>query len=443
MQNDKSLSLFKCPSCGAPLEPETGTPTMKCPYCGASIVIPETLRTPEPSSGHASLSDVTELAKQGKLDEAARIYSKITGLSHEYALISVKSMAGIRDEEPASSGPEIIRGPQVGTNYQTPPSVQVPSQPRVKVRGGSCISIVIRLVVLISILSAALPSLIKALPFKLPTDLPGFSEENPIIPVPFAKEVISFSPSSSKDPRAIGVDGDGNILVFNYNSSDIQIFDPEGNETSLMAITESNGRKLNNSSMAVSRDGTIYVPGFQSILVFNENAERLREIRNEEELFIIYSVTVGSDDKVYVRSNTGIIRLNENGEVDLKISEETIEEVSGESPGFGAIGADAQGNIYFSGSINTDVLKFSPNGEFISSFGGDFNSVRQIAFDGYGRIYVVDFFDVKVYDSNYGYINQIDGSFWGVDFDSQNYMYGVTTQTDNIVKYEIQKPGSE
>jgi predicted RNA-binding Zn-ribbon protein involved in translation (DUF1610 family) len=435
MASDHSISVLKCPSCGAPIEPEKGASTMKCPYCAASIIIPESLRT----SSHATLSDATRLAREGKLDEAAKIYSKITGLSYENAMFSVKSMAGIRDEELASDPYRSLSQ----TNYQTPPLSQpVYTQPTVRVRGGSCLSGIIRLIVLLSILGTAVPVILGALQFKLPFDLPFLSGENPIIPEPFAKEVMSFSPSSLKDPRAIGLDGTGNILVFNYNSSDIQMFNPEGDEIFLMKITESDGDELNNSNMGVSQNGTIYVPGFQGILAFNESGERLREIRDDEHLFIIYSVMVGADDKLYARSDSGIVRFNENGEIDLFISDETLEEISGEYPSTGAMGVDAQGNIYFSGTFNKDVLKFSPTGEFISSFGGDFTSVRHLAFDSYGRIYIVDFSDVKVYDANYNYVDTIDGSFWGVDFDKQNYMYALTTQGDNVLKFEVRAPNA-
>jgi len=432
MTGNSSLEVFKCPTCGAPLEPEKGANSMKCPYCGASIIIPESLRTSE----YKSLSDVTTLAKEGKLEEAAKIYSKITGLKHEYAMESVKSMAGIRDNQPPAS----YKTPQAVPTYQPPATPQPVYRPAAPIKRRSCLSSAIRFIVLISILAASIPALFGEFKFQLPFDLPFFSGENPIIPQPFAKKVMSFSPSSHKDPRAIQVDGNGNILVFNYNSSDIQIFDPEGNEISLMKITESNGNRLNNDSMGVSKNGTIYIPGFNGILTFNENGERLQEITKTKDLFIIYTVTVGADDKLYARSSSGIARFDKNGEIDLFITDETLEEISGEYPATGAMGVDAQGNIYFSGTINKDVLKFSPNGEFISKFGGDFTSVREIAFDSYGRIYIVDFADVKVYNPDYHYIDRINGAFWGVDFDAQDYMYAVTTNSDDVLKFEIRKP---
>ena len=432
----QSLKAFKCPSCGAPLDLKSDASTMKCPYCNGTVMVPESLRASKP----ASLSDVTRLAKDGKLDEAARIYSKITGLSHENAMFSVKSMAGIRDNDPVEKGsyPQ-----QVSPSYQAPQQPQPVYQPTVRAGGGSCISTAIRIVVFISILGSAIPALLGALQFKLPVDLPFLTGENSILPVPFAKEVLSVSSGVLKDPRAIGVDGNGNVLTLNYNDSKVQIFDSQGNNISEFTATESDGTDLNPDNMVVGSDGTIYIPGFNGILVYNQSGELLRELINKEDLFIIHSISIGPDNVIYAISNEGIIRLNADGSTDLKITQETIQEVSGQSPGLGAMGVDAQGNIYFSGSINKDVLKFSPSGEFIDSFSGDFDSLRQITFDNYGRIYVVDFFDVKVYDASYKFIDQIDGSFWGVDFDSQNFMYALTSQSDNIVKYELKNPETQ
>ena len=453
MSDSTSLKVLKCPSCGAPLEPEKGgAPTMRCPYCGAAVYIPELMRSSPNSNesgrtgGYTSLSDVTTLAKQGRLDEAAKIYSKITGLSYENAMFSVKSMAGIRDEAPTQGpsfpSPPSSSQPGAGETFNPPPYAQpAPSRPMVRARSGGCLSGLTRFAIVILILLSAFPTLLKNLNFQLPFELPFVSGES-IIPPPFAKEVMSFKPSAFKDPRAIGLDGKGNILVFNYNSSEVQVFDPEGNKTMEFKVTENNGRELNQDNMVVSRDGTIFIPGFTSILVFNENAERVREIDNKD-MFITHSISIGPDDTLYAIVSDGVVRLNNNGSADLMITNAIIEEVSGESPGIGAMGVDSQGNIYFIGDFVKDILKFSPDGQFIDKFGGDFDSVRQIAFDGYGRIYVVDFFDVKVYDTDYRYINRIEGSFWGIDFDSQDYMYAVTTNSDKVIKYEIQKPGNQ
>lgn len=452
MQNDKSLSLFKCPSYGAPLEPEKSVSSMKCPYCGATIVIPESLRVPAASRNYTSLSDVTTLAKQGKLDEAARVYSKITGLSHDYAMMSVKSMAGIREEALASNSYGNINPPKASPTYQVPPTPQpVYSQPRVRVRSGSCLTNVIRLVIFISVLAAALPALGSAFQFKLPFDLPSilpfFSGENPIIPAPFAKEVMSFSPGSFQDPRAIGVDGSGNIVVCDFNGGEIKIFDPTGNLISEFTASE-NTNNVYITSIAVSQAGEIYIPNGR-ILKFNEDGESLAEI-GEEDAYYNY-VALGPNDTLYAMSDDAIVRFDGNSAVDLSIPSETLENLTGSPTGFGSIAVDQQGNIYFWGDFEPIILKFSPSGEYLSQFGGQddnagnltpgkFVSPHQILFDGYGRMYVVDFFNIQVLDSNGVYINQIDKGYYGAAFDSQNDLYATNTLSHDVVKFEIQKP---
>ena len=111
MLQNPSVRAFKCPSCGAPLEPEVGTLTMKCPYCGGTVIIPESLRTPAKGSGPTmgevfdwglrgldmnkivgnamQLPQAISLAQQGQIDEAASIYSQITGLEHADAVEAV------------------------------------------------------------------------------------------------------------------------------------------------------------------------------------------------------------------------------------------------------------------------------------------------------------------------------------------------------------------
>lgn len=459
MENSTTAKVFNCPTCGASLEPVIGMVTMKCAYCANTIVIPEEMRTirgysPSANSSQspASISDAIALAKQGKVEEAAQIYSRLTGVNIKDAAASVKSLAGIRDEthppavnaSPYKSPPPTYQAAPPIQPVYTPAAESVQEERREKRRGrgGGCIGGVIRFIIIISIFSSALPALWRAVRDQLPRELPFFDGES-ILPTPFAQEVESFRPSAFKDPRAIGVDGNGNVLVFNYNSSDVQVFNPAGEEILQLAITDSSGASLFNDAMGVSQDGTIYIPGGDGIMVFTQEGERLPEIVDNNNLFIINDLIIGNDDKIYARSNAGIVRLNENGQVDLLITEEALTEAGRESPGFGAMGVDAQGNIYFSGSFNKDILKFSPTGEFIDSFSWEFNSVQEIDFDNYGRIYVVDFFDVKVFDANYTYIDKIDEAFWGIDFDAQNYLYGITNQGDRIKKYEIKEPQTQ
>src|SRR5258708_25854857 len=111
MAKDSSIRAFKCPTCGAPLQPEAGTLTMKCSYCGGTVIIPESLRTPPPSAG-PTLNDAVQfglsgvdlnqivgnamhlpqaisLTQQGRVDRAANLYIEITCMDHTETLARI------------------------------------------------------------------------------------------------------------------------------------------------------------------------------------------------------------------------------------------------------------------------------------------------------------------------------------------------------------------
>ncbi len=149
MAKDASMRAFKCPTCGAPLEPETGTLTMKCPYCGGTVIIPESLRTSPPSSGPSigevfqfglngvdlnqimgnamHLPQAISLAQQGKIDEAADMYSQITGMAHPDAVKAMQEMAAGRAVSLTPGRPG-VSWQQMETTYNQPqPSIEINS----------------------------------------------------------------------------------------------------------------------------------------------------------------------------------------------------------------------------------------------------------------------------------------------------------------------------
>ncbi|MBV6394301.1 MAG: hypothetical protein KPEEDBHJ_03555 [Anaerolineales bacterium] len=478
MTDSQSISVFKCPTCGAPLDPTPGMAAMKCPYCNSSVVIPETLRgigsfqSSASSDAPASLSDVTRLAKEGKLEEAAKIYSKITGLNSEYAMMSVKSMAGIRDDEPMRAAPAapakappayspgsvIFNPPQTasspGEPLVVPSAVPAPSPRR---RNRSCLGGIINIVVLIAILISAFPSIIKSLPFELPSEFPvGVPFLTPgaaTLPDSFAVETVSFTVSGLGDPRAIGVDGNGNIVVCDFEGGDIQVYDQMGNLISSFT-PESNRDDLYITNIAVSRAGVIYIPA-DTILTYDINGDKLGEIGGTDDpVFFGYQyVALGVDDTLYAATDDAILRFDGNGQVDLQIPVEAVEERSDLPLGHAKIALDAQGNIYIWGSFDASILKFSPTGEFLSKFGGEntesgfvpgkFVNPHQIAFDAYGRMYVVDFFNIQVFDADGNYIDKIEPGYYGAAFDAQNNLYATAATDDKVVKFEVQSPGGE
>jgi len=467
-----SIRAFKCPSCGAPIEPEVGTLTMKCPYCGGTVIIPESLRTPPPSAGPTlndafqfglngidlnqivgnamQLPEALSLAKQGRVDEAAQIYSRITGMEHEDAVKAVQAMAG---------GHAVALTPgRPGTNWQTM-KVDYSSQPVLQTstpstfsgetytpsatkRSGASCALIVAILACISILAGAI--------LFVPSVFGAFSFFSPLSSIGFANKTLSFGGEGIgqglfEDARSIGVDGDGNIVVAEYSNGRLQIFDPNGKFVSMFSL----GPKTYVQATAVSHNGTIYIVTGGKILIYNESGQQTGEISDDNHDY--NDVTLGADGTLYALSdNETIVRFKRDNSIDLEI-QNSISDITGDSDIDTHLAVDGLGNMYILGNFTYAVFKYSPQGKFINQFGSEvkgsdsdpakFQGPITIGVDGYGRIYVDDIFEIKVFDSTGKYISSIgdnDGAVFGMAFDSQNNLY--TVSKNKVAKFSVKKP---
>lgn len=474
MAKDASMRAFKCPTCGAPLEPEAGTLTMKCPYCGGTVIIPESLRTRPPSSGPSigeafqfglngldlnqimgnamHLPQAISLAQQGRIDEAADMYSQITGMTHPDAVKAMQEMAAGRAVSLTPGRPGVSWG-QIETTYnQTQPGVEVSTSTAsigtpvkgTKSSGRGCglfVAIMIAGILLIIGLGVA-----------------GFflfsngSSSAAFIPFGFSRQILTFGSEGIgagllEDPRSLGVDANGHITVADYQDGRIQTFDPAGKFISTFSINP-DGKKVYLVGMAVSRDGNAYLAHNGKISIYDPNGTLINDIGDDQHYYT--DVALGADGTTYAVSNgETIVRFKSDRTIDLEIPD-TFTNATGDSESGAHLAVDGLGNMYLVGSFNYAVLKFSPQGKFINRFGsegdgaGKFTDPLSIAVDGYGRVYVGDFYGVLVFDSNGAYLNTIDtndGVAYGITFDGQNNLYIVTSQ-NKIQKFQIQKPPS-
>ncbi len=475
MSTNPSVRAFKCPECGAPLEPEAGTLTMKCSYCGATVIIPESLRTPAKSSGPTmgqifdfglqgldmnkivgnamQLPQAIALAKEGRVDEAAAIYSQITGMEHADAVAAIEAMA-------AGHAVSLTPG-QAGVTWGQPRPGFASSGSGASVssaafesgtsqsKGGGCgvltgiIAVVA--VVIVGLVAGAL-YLYK-----------GSSLTGSLVPVGFAKQSLSFGGEGIgagmfQDPRSIGVDANGNISVADFEDGRVQTFDSAGKFQSAFTLSV-DGSKVYVTSMTVGRDGRIYVARNLKIFVYDAAGNELDQFGDSDHHY--QSVTMGGDGKLYAISGSElIVRLAPDGTVDLEIPD-TFAKVTGDIDIDSHVAADGLGNMYIVGGFHYLVLKYNPQGTYVDQFGGEakgsagsepgkFTSPRAIAVDGYGRIYVSDFLDVQVFDSDGTYLNRIPlekGVAFGLAVDDQNRLYAVTNQ-GQVTRFDLPAPSA-
>jgi sugar lactone lactonase YvrE len=205
--------------------------------------------------------------------------------------------------------------------------------------------------------------------------------------------------------------------------------------------------------MGVGRDGTIYVAHTGRIHVYDPAGIKIGEIGDDEHRY--ESVVVGGDGRLYATSdNEAIVRFNADHGVDLEIPH-TFTDITGDLDIGTNLATDGLGNMYVVGSFHYLVLKYSPQGTYVDQFGGQaqgenlteggkFTSPRALAVDGHGRIFVADFFDIKVFDDSGSYLARIeinDGVPFGITVDNQNHVYIVTNQ-NHVIRYDVKPPSA-
>lgn len=404
MEKNKQPSALKCPSCGAPIEPQKDTSRLKCPYCGTTLNIPKTSRPYLRVSRSRSMPAQEE--KRGFKDEAP---STPAGNNPAFWLIiSLFVVIYV-----------------FALIFKKPDNNYVVSTPYVYV---------------------------SPIPSRTPTQRPSF-----------AKYFSTFGSAgivSGKflDPSGLAVDGNGNIYVVDANGGRINVFDPDGNVTSTIT-TE---KDTNVNRIAIDSNGQILL--WHNFEIHFYDMEGNETGVKDDQFFL--SGLIAPDGLLYTISVEGVVsRYNQAGEIDLEIKNafETYTDSYDLTPD---MAVDGLGNIYLIGLSNSWILKFGPDGTFLDKFGGPAQTIfnmptstgnspfyglniptkqpgtfmwaSSIALDDYGRVYVCDTDEVSVFDTKGRYIGSFDpkGICRSMAFDRENHLY-ILTDNDTIDKYEI------
>ena len=252
---------------------------------------------------------------------------------------------------------------------------------------------------------------------------PGFAT----VALKFGGEGIG--PGLFTDARSIAVDGEGRIYVGDYTGGRIQVFDPAGKFITQWMVDA----KMPLRGMAADRKGNVYIVQRGKILRYEgASGKQLGELS--------YAEGTGFDDVVvtadgglvaaFRRHSDDIVRFDSSGGV-VRTMRGAISSQTDRSELNMRVAVDGLGNVYALGTFNEAVLKFTPEGRFVTRIGsegeqpGQFRAAGAVAVDSQGRVYVSDIKGVQVFDTNGRYLETFKpgGNASGMVFNDRNELF--------------------
>jgi LSD1 subclass zinc finger protein len=380
------IKTLQCPSCGAPLEydPASESETVRCPFCNNTALMPERARSAD-RQARVSFGR-PQLGSKGSPAVALTVLAVVLLVSVGVVIAIVVAV-----NRATSRAARTFEAPGVRTTLNPPTIPPPPSRP--------------------------------------PEPQPFFGSEG-------------IGPGNFKDARSIAVDADGRIYVGEYTGGRVQVFDSSGKFVTQWTADP----KMPLRGMTADRRGTVYVVQKGEINRFEgPTGKPLGSMRPGGGRYD--DVTATPDGGLVAfsyQSRDDVVRIDPSGQ----ISQVIRAAVSGQTDRSELsirVAADGVGNVYALGEFNDAVFKFSPDGRFLTRFGGAgdepglFRAPSAIAVDNQGRVYVADFKGVQVFDENGRYIDvvKVKGAASGLVFNDKNELLVVARTA--VYKFTVGK----
>jgi streptogramin lyase/DNA-directed RNA polymerase subunit RPC12/RpoP len=393
------IKVFRCPSCGASVSTDGEEAQITCQFCGTTVIVPEELRTKRPPP--------------------------------------------LR--QPPIYQPQIVIGGP--TSAPAPPTVG-----RARSRSvGRILGLVLTAVIACYALSALLP-LVAGLGAVIAGVLPvattfvnlppleGLSTAVPPSPTPgFAELTLSFGGEGTgagkfDDPRAIAVDGQGNVYVGEYSSARVQKFDSTGQFLSSWTA-EYAGTTNPLRNMAADRAGNVYVVRGGNILKYAGADGQLQAVFESDHGYddvvvlpnggLLACACFGSDDLVF---------LDADGTETSRVPQ-AVTSLTGDAVSNLHLAVDGLGNIFVLSQKHNAVFEYDSSGRFTDRFGsegdapGQFTSTGAIAVDNRSRVYISDFPGIQVFTPDGQFVDVFDvpkGFVLGLAFSDRGELYAAS-----------------
>ena len=413
---------FNCPNCGANL-PIPDAPSIQCKYCGTTVLVPVEFRPepeaplPQPVVIHVdtgSYSTPTQRTPAIKLNRLPCLIVTIVAAAVLFGLIMVFI-----------------------------PAFGIFTANRV-----------IRDVVVIQPTEFKVADVIATMQL-FPSDIP--TEMSTETPVPLASLTLKFGETGSgpgyfDDPRQVTTDADGNIYVADFQSGRIQKFDPSGKfQLAIQAIPDKNQNTII-SDLATDYSGRLYVARMGDILVYDaKNGALITTIPQEFPYTYYQAIKIDPANNLFALAQTidghDLIKFNREGE-EISRSQDVVSSIDKQA--FledWALAVDGLGNSYLVTDNKPQIFIYNSAGEYIDKFGsegdqpGQIKSPDSVAVDAVGRIYVLDYQSIDIFDATGSFLGAVEfdyslGSPREIWVDLQGNLFLVTSQ-GIVMKYTL------
>ena len=249
----------------------------------------------------------------------------------------------------------------------------------------------------------------------------------------YAQPELSFGsegigPGNFTDARSIAVDAEGHVYVGEYSGGRVQVFDSTGKFLTQWTAD----RRMPLRGMAADRRGNVYVVQSGTIKRYEGTTGKDLGALSSGGYDDVTTTADGGLVAFAWHSRDDIVQLDSSGRV-TKTIRAAISGQTDKSELEARVACDGAGNVYALGAFNSAVFKFSPEGKFLTQFGGDgdkpgqFRAPSEIAVDNQGRVYVSDFKGVQVFDANGRYLGlfKVKGAASGLVFNDRGELFVV------------------
>lgn len=231
------------------------------------------------------------------------------------------------------------------------------------------------------------------------------------------------------DSRYLAVDTDGNIYTAEYQDGRLQQFDANGKFQQMINVQPDDDDYITISDLAIDYNGRLLVARRGDILVYETaNASLVGTIAGRFPDTWYGAVAVDPTNMIYaLHTSAGeldLIKMNPDGQVlwrKPQITEGLVKKT--EISTVRRLAVDGLGNIYLLDDAQNQVYRFDAQGNFVDRFGskgdgpGLLDNPEDLTVDGQGRIYILDQDGIEIFDNNGRHLKLIPDDYEGYAFD--------------------------